>query len=258
MKRLLPLLAVIVSALTCCPALGRPVAEQSKPVEAANRQAVSKSASPDHAKIRREINRILALPEYNCTPAEGTIERLQARAGKWLRDEIGSILSWIADHLSFGSREGRGLLAALGTWAVVAAFAAILALIALRYLRHAAGYAGHSDEEQGRYDLPSAAPLMNQAAKLAEAGDYRGAFRAAYLACIAYLDGIRAVHFERGRTNWEYLRELKRGGRDRLYTELHSITLDFDRKIYGGETCARQDYLKAAAVYERLTSEAAK
>ena len=87
------------------------------------------------------------------------------------------------------------------------------------------------------YEIPTAKAMIGQAAKLAEAGDYRGAFKSAYLASIAYLDEIRVLRFERSRTNWEYLRELKSGGHERPHRELCPLTLDFDRKIYGRESC---------------------
>ncbi|MCX6027667.1 MAG: DUF4129 domain-containing protein, partial [Chloroflexi bacterium] len=112
--------------------------------------------------------------------------------------------------------------------------------------------------DEPNYEMPSATPLMKQAAKLAEAGDYRGAFRAAYLASIAYLDEIRALRFERSRTNWEYMRELRQGGHERPHAALQPLTLDFDRKIYGRETVAKEDYLKATAAYERLSGEEAR
>jgi hypothetical protein len=136
----------------------------------------------------------------------------------------------------------------------------VLLVFVVRKLMAAAGRGVRAEAASAdvSYDIPAAKPLMKQAAKLAEAGDYRGAFRAAYLACIAYLDDIRALRFERSRTNWEYLRELRSGGHEKPYAELHPLTRDFDRKIYGRESCNREDYQSAAAVYCRLSGEEAK
>lgn len=259
MKRLLPILAIVLLALPYRQALSTPVSERADLVEGAKGRVVLNGGPPDHARVRREIEQILALPEYNRTHTESTLEKLQARAGKWLRDVVVSTLNWIADRLSFRDLRGAGLLATVGTWAVVIMFVVLLGMIASRYIRRAAGSAGsRDDEEHADYDLPSPGPLVKEAAKLAEAGDYRGAFRATYLACIAHLDSIRALRFERSRTNWEYLHELKRGGHEKSCSELHPLTVDFDRKIYGQEPCSRQDYLNAAAVYQRLSSEEAK
>ena len=240
MKRLLPILAILLLVLSA-------------------ESAPAGKGRVDPVKVRREIKQILASPEYNRSHSPGTIEKLYARAGKALRNAVVGFFKWLGDRLSFGDMEGAGLLASLGTWAVVIAFVGLVGLVVWKLVRSAGAHAGPEARAEGAdFEMPSAKPLMKQAAKLAEAGDYRAAFRAAYLASIVYLDGIRALRFERSRTNWEYMRELKRGGHDKPHSELQPITLDFDRKIYGRETCARQDYLNAAAVYERLSSEEAK
>ncbi len=283
MRRLLPILAIALLAFVYRPALSRPglgAVSKGEPrstcfdtvaVVSSGNSRTSKGdllstygvTSPaesraDHTRVRHEIQQIMASPDYNRTHNPNLIERLQARVGKWIRDALTAIFGWIGDHLSLGDLSGAGILATVGTWAVVIAFAGLLGLIAWRYARSARGDAPPGEDEVVSYELPSAKPLMKQAAKLAEAGDYRGAFRAAYLASIAYLDSIRALRFERSRTNWEYMRELKRGGHEMPHSELHPITLDFDRKIYGRESCGRQDYVNAAAVYERLSREDAK
>ena len=114
-----------------------------------------------------------------------------------------------------------------------------------------------TDEES--YEMPSAKPLLKQAAKLAEAGDFRGAFRAAYLACIAYLDDIRALRFERSRTNWEYLRESAAGrARQALQARCTRSRSTSTAKIYGREACTQEDYRTVVTVYGRLSGEEAK
>ena len=60
------------------------------------------------------------------------------------------------------------------------------------------------------------------------------------MASISHLDETNALRFQRGRTNWEYLRELVRGGHERPCEALRRITSTFDRKFYGRETCGRR------------------
>ena len=142
---------------------------------------------------------------------------------------------------------------------VLIGFTALFVLLVRKLLR--SGRSGEllepSYDPGSVHGLPSARPLIREAAMLAEAGDYRGAFRCAYMASISHLDEVRALRFQRGRTNWEYLRDLRHGGHDRPHEALHPITSTFDRKFYGRETCDRQDYLDALAVYERISNEAA-
>lgn len=212
----------------------------------------------DPAKVRRELRQILSSPEYK--PVQPSlVEKWIARAGKFVGNGIRRFFVWIVDHLSFGDGSKASVLATLGSWAVALGFVVLLGLVIRKLAQSARGQADvDAPAGDADYEMPSAKLLIRQAAKLAESGDYRAAFRAAYLASIAYLDDIRALRFERSRTNWEYLRELKQGGYDKPHGELQPLTSDFDRKIYGRETCEREDYLNAAGVYDRLSSEEAK
>lgn len=211
------------------------------------------------AKIQRELKQILSSPDYNRIYGHSAFDKSTQRLGEAASHAIIKFFKWLGRNLSFGSNDGAKAWASAATWAVVVAFFALVCIIVWRLIKSNNRHAHqHSGDECAEYEFPSAKPLIKQAAMMADAGNYRAAFRAAYIASIAYLDGVCALRFERSRTNWEYMRELKRGGHEKPYLELQPITLDFDRKIYGRETCTMQDYLNAAAVYEHLSSEEAK
>lgn len=240
MKRLIPFL--LMAILVTCPI----------------HSSASSNSRVDPVKVCRELRQILASPEYK--PVQPNfIEKWTGQVGKFLGNGIKRFFKWVMDHLSLGDLTGGSVLATLGAWLVLLGFVVLLGWVVTKLVGGARGQAG-ADATAGDadYEMPSAKRLIGQAAKLAESGDYRGAFRAAYLASIAYLDEIRALRFERGRTNWEYLRELQQGGYEKPHGELGPLTSDFDRKIYGRETCEREDYLNAAGVYDRLSSEEAK
>lgn len=237
MKRLVPyLLMAIVTVTTVC--------------------ASASNTRVDPIKVRRELRQILAAPEYNQSAKPSFIEKWTQQVGKFIGGGIKRIGAWIMSHLSFGDGSGASVVATLAAWAAVIGFLVLVGWVIRKLVQGARGQA-HADApaDDSTYEMPSAKRLIKRAAKLAESGDYRGAFRAAYLASIAYLDDIRALRFERSRTNWEYLRELKQGGHDKPHGELQPLTADFDRKIYGRESCEREDYLNAAGVYDRLSSE---
>ena len=213
----------------------------------------------DPSKVRQELRQILSAREYDHTVKMNAVDRFFARIGKAIRDTWLGAGKWLLDHLTLEGSSFGEIAATVGTWLVLAGFLVLLWFVAKKLIANYGGRAPASEESGSvNYDMPSAKPLMKQAAKLAEQGDYRGAFRAAYLACIAYLDEIRALRFERSRTNWEYLRELRQGGHEKPYGELHPLTQSFDRKIYGREICGKDDYESAAAAYQRLSSEEAK
>lgn len=213
----------------------------------------------DPVKVRHELSRIMAAPEYNRSTAQSAFEKWLVRAGNSIRRGVKSMVAWVTRHLSLSDPSQPGVAAVAGAWAVVLGFLALLGLVIRKLIRRdgrgrsrAASLSGES------YAIPTASGMIAQAAKLAEAGDYRGAFKAAYVASIAHLDEVQALRFERSRTNWEYLRELRSTGREETLRELRPLTLDFDRKIYGRESCTIDDYHRAVSVHERLSAGEAK
>jgi len=216
--------------------------------------SAAKSNAPDPTSVRRDLHDILSRSEYHrgFVEAKNTdglaerLDRLRARIGKWLMDHI--------DSNKQGDRAARVVLAML----VVAAFIALVVLIARKlWGLRMRGNAPEESIDFSSYQLPSAAPLIKEAGRLAQAGDYRAAFRCAYLASISHLDEARALRFERSRTNWEYVRELASGGHQAPHDRLRPLTITFDRKFYGGEGCSREDYEAALDAYERISGEVA-
>lgn len=210
--------------------------------------AVGQGHQIDPQKVRRDLNDILSAPEYNRAYGKTPIEILWDK----INSAIGAFIRWLGKILKLPLGAGAGRLVSFILACIVIAAFVFLIVKLIRRLRETGRNGGPEKQRAENYELPSAGPLIRQAAELAGAGDYRGAFRSAYLASISYLDEIEALRFERSRTNWEYMRELKDGGRDQPFAEMRPLTSDFDRKFYGGEPCNLRDYEKAAAVYERL------
>lgn len=220
----------------------------------------------DPVTVRRDLKSILSAPEYNTSHREPAfIKWIKAHIirpiGKFIVrvfDAIGRSFKWLFEKITARRIKGAmGWFTVALAWIVVAIFAFLLGLI-IRWVVKNVGD-GSTDkpnkDELETYELPSAAPLINDAAKLADSGDFRGAFRTAYLAIISYLDEIKALRFERSRTNWEYLGELRQSGYDKPYDELQPLTMSFDRKIYGREDCSHKDYLEVTGAYDRITRE---
>jgi hypothetical protein len=96
--------------------------------------------------------------------------------------------------------------------------------------------------------------ILVRANQLADAGEYRKAFRLIYLASLVALDTDGILHFDRSRTNWEYLRELRRAGRRDLYDMLVPFTREFDRIWYGFGVADASAYAGAVIRYKDLKS----
>lgn len=220
--------------------------------------SAAEKSKVDPNKVRHELREILSAREYDPIKTNA-VDRFLASVGKAISDGFSKLGKWLLSLLQFEGSSFGEILATVGAWLVVAAFLLLLGMVAKKLIdNHVRRPKSDLTDDAADYNMPSAKPLIRQAAALAEKGDYRAAFRAAYVACIACLDEMRALRFERSRTNWEYLRELKQGGHEAPYGELHPLTLDFDRKIYGREDCREEDYQNAAAAYSRLSSEEAK
>lgn len=208
----------------------------------------------DSITVRHEIRDILSDSEYN---RDYNSPKFLDTLFKPIKKIIKAVLSWIGNLLNVEDRDASKTVSFILACIVIAAFLILVALI----IRKLAGNIRMSENDDqldiADYELPSSRPLIKEAGRLAESGDYRGAYRCAYLASISYLDEIKALRFERSRTNWEYLRELRQGGFETPYSELHPLTLEFDRKFYGRESCSLDDYMNAVRTYERITAEAA-
>jgi hypothetical protein len=211
--------------------------------------AVGSQARPNDASaVRGHLRDILSRPEYNRTFGDNAVQQF------WLRvwDKVLEALSWLGKLFSFGGGTAGRIASLVFACLVIALFLALMLFLIRRLLAVAAREKDDVASVDEHYDLPSAGPLIRQAEKLAQSGDFRGAFGCAYLASISYLDEVKALRFERSRTNWEYLRELDHGGHTAARDELHPLTLDFDRKFYGREECTRQDYERALAAFGRI------
>ncbi|NLN77087.1 MAG: DUF4129 domain-containing protein [Armatimonadetes bacterium] len=209
----------------------------------------------DTAQVERELKQILSSPEYQAAP-QNPIDKWAQKIGKAVVGFLKRVGERLALHLSFDTKSKT--LDLLGAWIVAAGFVALLFWVIRRlFMGSRIAEKDDSSADVFSHKLPAAEKLIRQAAVFAQSGDYRNAFRSAYTASLAYLDDIRALKYERSRTNWEYLRSLRQSGREGLYAQLRPITSDFDRKIYGGEACQREDYIHAMQVYDNLSREGA-
>ncbi|MCL4499548.1 MAG: hypothetical protein M1335_04810 [Chloroflexi bacterium] len=220
-------------------------------------QGPSGASGPQPSIVHRELTNILSDPEYNRFSGEPAKPSLMQKFWKKLWDLIARFFKWLGESLTLHGGSASRIASFIFACVIIIAFFALLTLIIKKLSNPKVRGSGSPEVRGGNYDLPSARPLIKEAARLAEEGDFRSAFRCAYLASISYLDDTAALRFERSRTNWEYLGELKRGGHETPYDALRPLTLDFDRKFYGCEECRREDYLNAVGVYNSIAGEAA-
>ena len=91
---------------------------------------------------------------------------------------------------------------------------------------------------------------LQRAQTLSNKGDYRNAIRFLYLSSLLVLDERGLLHYDRSRTNREYLRSVS--AKPELESPLHSVIDVFDRVWYGFEEVDEKTYQSYVAHVEAL------
>lgn len=226
---------------------------------ASGTQVNSAPAAVRSKNVQVQLKDILKASEYNRDYAEDHTPKWLTNILEQISKTVVRFMKWIFNSLTFSGLQKTGKIVSFVFACIVITVFILLLILIIRKLRNLdlSNLKTYEEHEIENYELPSSKPMISEAAKLAEGGDYRGAFRCAYLASISYLDEIEVLRFERSRTNWEYLRDLRKGGKEVSYKELKPVTLDFDRVFYGNSDCSKQEYLKAVEAYNRIRSEEA-
>jgi hypothetical protein len=201
------------------------------------------------SKLLEEIRQQqeLALPQGGELTApdlsqKSLVERLRdwfKRALQWLADRVGDFLDWLfhKDEVKTGKAD-----AAKGSvvWALGGAVVLILILVlalALASLRGGRAPAPvRSLENHSLDDDPlsrTVAGWETRARELATEGRAREAIRAWYHALLVRCYAAGLLHYQRGRTNWEYARAL--GHQVTWRGQFEELTRQFDVEWYGRE-----------------------
>lgn len=90
---------------------------------------------------------------------------------------------------------------------------------------------------------------LAQANALAEAGRYREALRALYLATLVALDRRQILSFDPTLTNWQYLRQIRDAP---IRSDFRELTRLFDHKWYGHEPTDQVDFDLCRHLAERM------
>ena len=210
------LIAITLSALA-----GVPLAAQEA--------AVRGPARPPVAQLRPDLQAILARPEYH----QGN--------GEWLYNYLyrfwHAFQIWYNDHLARYFERLHDVSPFI-YWAIVAVAAAAVGLLLyhlLLTLRGAFGTLprsrGAGPNAPGESLLADPAALLAQADAAAAGGDFEQALRHLYLALIRNLDRHDLVRYDRSRTNYEYLRQVR--GQEAVAGPLAALTAQAEAVWYG-------------------------
>jgi hypothetical protein len=201
------------------------------------------SGTKDRDAERGRLNAILRDPEFN----------RQAQQGGALKRLIGEVMDWIRSHLPEGGRVVPGASPRASLLAQVVVLALCLAVVGY-VARRLWSRRGHKSRTLKLKRGPrvvlgerleadkTAADLLDDAERLARAGDLRGAIRKAYVALLCELGDRSIVQLAQHRTNRDYLNAVRRNAPPRLYTEMLPLTFDFEQHWYGLQDASDTDW----------------
>ncbi|HEX8722421.1 MAG TPA: DUF4129 domain-containing protein [Pyrinomonadaceae bacterium] len=198
----------------------------------------------DRDAERGRLNAILRGPEFN---------RESRQRGDALRRLIRDFFEWLASLLPKSPSLSPGASPRASALTQVLVFGlclGVLAYVARRlWLRRGRGRKSPGPKRGARVVLgerleadQTAADLLEEAERLARAGDLRGAIRKAYVALLCELGDRGVVRLAQHKTNRDYLSAVRRAAAPGLYTEMLPLTFDFEVHWYGLRDASDSDW----------------
>jgi hypothetical protein len=237
------------------------------------RQALSAESARQKARALEQAEQSLSFYRASLRPAPAvnrsrmkaalaralpTRERARPLRLAWLGRLLERLADWLAR--AFGWMDRAPKSARWLAWAIIgllgAALLFLLGLAARAVLRRFApekSGGGPRVEVGMPWAPPDADAVLARARQAAAAGAFGDAIRRLYLAFLLKLDGLGLVRYHPATANWEYFRGLP--GAD-LRREFASFTVIFDRKCYGAQAAARDDYDRCEELFARALGAA--
>lgn len=198
----------------------------------------------DRDAERGRLNAILRGREF---------DREAQQEGGALQRIVRQFIDWVLSLLPRGARltPGASPRASMLTQVVVLGLClAVLAYVARRlWLRRRQGAGSLKLKRGARVVLgerleadQTASDLLEDAERLARAGDLRGAIRKAYVALLCELGDRGVVRLAQHKTNRDYLNAVRRAERPGLYTQMLPLTFDFEVHWYGLRDASDADW----------------
>jgi len=206
---------------------------------------------PSEQQVRQVIERILARPEYQ-PPPETFIQRALEFVGRILLRIVSWLLKpleWLVDRISRATPE----MSPSARWLVVGVLSFLLLLLLLHIFYLLAGSFESRRRVRRTGDVSEATQdplsLVEQAKKIAAAGDYREAVRLLYVAALLRLDRAGLLSYDPSRTNWEYVEALRTNPIAAPFREFTRIA---DRAMYSSTPVKADDFAQAERLFGKI------
>lgn len=213
-------------------------------------QVSSRSAASRAAEVSANLREILASPEFRPEQARN---RPIENATRWIGSKVKQALEWLSKLFRAGGAAGAGGSPIF--WVLLVALIGGLAWV-IAYLIRRGDFHIVRPENKGLSseadDLDSLDPeaWAARARQLGAAGEFRLAYRAAFIFLLLTLDRAGVVRFDKARTNGEYLRILR--SRPAILHLFRPIASEFDARWYGGHSVEESDFARCLDAASRI------
>jgi hypothetical protein len=210
---------------------------------AAMREAAAQLAAAERPPkgARTRLDAILRRPEFGSLHGPTELQILEARAARWLVEQIVKLLKRLHLRTDIGNLVGWiviGIAFAFLCWWL---WDRLATLTPKPQSAAASGVAAHA----------SSRAWLDEALAAADRGEYREAVHCAYWAAIARLEDSGRLSRDRARTPRESLRQLRAANSGERET-LRELTRSFELVWYGYRPVSAADWIGAQAQLENM------
>jgi hypothetical protein len=192
--------------------------------------------------FQRKAAEVLARPEFDlAAPKERESSELLQRVLRWLLGLFSRFL------------EALGFLPAPLRWLVVFVLTVLLVVLVVHivwsFSRAIRGVARRKVVLKSEDSNPRPEEFESAAARQADSGDFIGAIRLLFKACLLRVEAVQKQPFRRGVTNREILRNLRATS---IAEPLNRIVEIIDTRWYGHLPCNQDDYAECQTASARI------
>ena len=203
--------------------------------------------------IRMQVKQILDSPDFS--KSVGSVDSLSS-IGRKIKDFLSGLWEAFKKLLSMGGRTG----VAAGGVMFYAVFTLLLVLIAWIISKIALTVSRRANWKTDTMPAVGTAlleetiedpvALAELAARMLSQGEIKRAYRAAFLAILRRLDAFGKIHFERDKTNGDYLRTIH--NEPVLHRWLMGIARQFDVRWYGTRQITEDDVRRTLEQFNHI------
>lgn len=211
----------------------------------------------DPVKVHSDLKNILSRSEFRM---DGSLSNNPlTQAIKYAQKQWDVFKKWFNGLFEFAGQFGS--LGKVFVYAILALLLVGAAWVLARVLREyfhnralqSVGQHTVFDEDEPDDSVSHDANVwISDAEAMAQAGDYRRAYRAVFVATLMYFEVQEIVVFQRGTTNGEYYTTVRSKTSKTVTETFRTFIIGFDTRWYGGHETTEADYSQALAFYTEI------